>query len=104
MRYVGRVEVRVLLEGGKAEILDLNFMPRRGWHGDALIDDGGHYSEQILSEMLAGRPDGVHDVSGRYLEEFHQDCWGEWDGSFCIEGERMRYRGPLHRERHEERA
>lgn len=94
MSYVGRVEAMVLLEDGDLEIISLNMKPKRGWYGDALIDDGGYYSKDGFKDMLAGKSDGFFEITGRYFEEFHQDYSGEWDGDYHLEGERIRYCGP----------
>lgn len=93
MSYVGRVEIRVNKIDDDIEIIECTFLPKRGFHGDSLIQEIG--AEGRLGDIMEGRTDGVHDIAGRYFEAFHQDYWGEWDGEFWIENEHVRFRGPL---------
>lgn len=94
MSYCGRVEVRIMWDGEGIEDSDVDFMPQRGWYGDAIIREGIAV-EDMFGAMLKGRTAGWYDIAGRYFEEFHQDYEGEWDGEWRLEGERVRYRGPL---------
>lgn len=95
MSYCGRVEIRIEWAGDVIEDSDVKFMPQRGWYGEAMISEGINFRE-VFSEILSGRSAGFYDIAGRYFEEFHQDYWGEWDGDWRLEGERVRYRGGLH--------
>ena len=94
MSYCGRVEVRIQWDGESIEDSDTNFMPQRGWQGDAMILEGINFKE-VFSDMFAKRAPGFYDVAGRYFEEFYQDYEGEWDGDWWFEGEKVRWRGPL---------
>ncbi len=89
--YCGRIEARVLWEEGRIEIASVDLKPTRGWHGEALIDDNGFYSDGFFADMLKGRTNGVYDITGRYFEHYSQDYWGEWDGDYWLEGEKARF-------------
>lgn len=93
----GRVSIRVLKEGATLEFLTHNFLPARGWRGGAAIEECGiEYCGPILvEEILKGRADGVHDVEGHYVEEWHQDYEGDWDSQFWLDNARVKFCGQL---------
>ena len=99
MSYIGRVSIRVLKEGKELEFLDHQFSPSREWRrkGGAAIEECGieHCGPILVEEILKGRADGVHDIEGRYVEEWHQDYEGEWDSQFWLENERVKFCGQL---------
>lgn len=92
--YIGRVDIRIFKEGDYLEVLNIKVSPNREHHyGEPIICEVD--PEDMVGDILVGRTDGVHDISGRYYEEYHQDYYGEWDGDFHLEGEKVKYRGPL---------
>jgi hypothetical protein len=86
-------------EGDDIEFLEYDFKPNRDWRrmGGAFIEECGiDYCGPILfGDMLKTRADGIHDIEGKYFEHWTQDYEGEWDSDFWIEGERIKYCGPL---------
>lgn len=97
MSYVGRIQIRARKEGEEIEILSLLVLPRKGWQGDLIIDN---YTDDavIVEEIMSQCCDGVHQITATYHESYVQDYWGEWDGDFWFEKERVKYIGQLLKE------
>ncbi len=98
MSYIGRLEIRAHKDGDEIEILYVNLRANRahvrsGYAGNTLIEEV--CAEEFVKDTLKNSTDGVHDITGAYHEHWSQDYWGEWDGGFSLENQRVRFRGEL---------